>query len=397
VARVNYPTLAIALHRQGKHTQAEEALAFAEQARDEWLECMLDGLIGDMPSAVTWWEWLEFNTLYREAVIEITGAPPTDDPRFNALRERSLAAITFGDIFAFMDAGREQIDRRAWDQAATEFVKVLDQLPSSFRGATHEMRFCLEMVQQPEVFHRLTKLRPGDRRLRYARGRVYANGRQWKEAVADLKESLELLKQENARSGATTETGPIIGRAASLQELAALHLLAGDAAAHRKLCKEVIQDLPPLGDPMSSSCFSRACTLAPDAVSDWSIPLNLARQAVRGQPRVAWHLYALGIAQHRAGEHAEAIESLKKSLNVRPDWMGRSQNHAVLALACQHLGRDQEARQWLNQANAALREADRTVATWKFGYAASDYLSDWLSTQVLLAEAERILSEEDAH
>jgi tetratricopeptide (TPR) repeat protein len=384
--------LALALHLQGKHSEAEEALRVVEQARDEWLQTMLEGLYGAMP--FNWWDWIEFNVLHGEATTRITGSPPPTDARMRALYARGLAAITYGDLFTYMDTGREQTDRRAWDLAAANFVKVLDQLPAGFRAASQEMRFCVEMVQQREVFARLVELRPGDRRLWYARGRVYASGRQWAEAVADYKESLKLLKQDLARSGTTNETGPTIGRAVTMQELAALHLLAGDQAAYRDLCEAVIKELPELGDPVSSSCFSRACTLAPDTVTDWSIPLNLARQAVRGQPRVAWHLYALGLAQHRAAEHEEAIETLKRSLDARPGWMGRSQNHLVLALACHRLGRIAEARQWLDKANTARREADRIMATSKFGYAASDYLSDWLSTHVLLAEAENLLAGE---
>jgi tetratricopeptide (TPR) repeat protein len=143
------------------------------------------------------------------------------------------------------------------------------------------------------------------------------------------------------------------------------------------------------------SCLSRACTLTPDAVSDWSIPVNLARQAVREQPRLAWHVYALGIAQHRAGQHEESLQTLKRSLENRPDWMGRSQNHVALALACHDLGRTQEAQQWLREARSSLNAADRTMATSQFGFAASDFLSDWLCTLVLLDEAEKLLGQAD--
>jgi hypothetical protein len=40
-----------------------------------------------------------------------------------------------------------------------------------------------------------------------------------------------------------------------------------------------------------------------------------------------------------------------------------------------------------------LNETNRAAAGWKFGFAATDYLSDWLCAQVLLREAEKLLAE----
>jgi tetratricopeptide (TPR) repeat protein len=392
VHRVNYPTLALALHRQGKIREAEQALGRAEQARDQWIEYMLDRLIGTMP--FSWWDWLEFNVMYREAKTRIADSPPPEDARLAALYERGRAAIISGDAFAFMDAGREQVNRQAWDAAAANFVKVLDQLPLEFRSSTREMRFCIEMVQHPEVFDRLVELRPSDRRLWYARGQVHASRRQWTEAIADFSKSLEIVNQE-LQSGAAHEQGPQMARAVILHYLAAVKLLAGDQAGYRDLCATIVKEHARADSAIEASCLSRACTLTPDALADWSMPLDLARQAVDEQPRAAWHLYALGIAQLRAGQHQEAVQTLKRSLDVRPNWVGRSQNHVVLALACHRLGRVDQARQWLQEARWSLNEADRTLATSKFGFAASDYLSDWLCTHVLLAEAEKHLANDN--
>jgi hypothetical protein len=145
--------------------------------------------------------------------------------------------------------------------------------------------------------------------------------------------------------------------------------------------------------PIVLSCASRVCTMTPDAVADFSRPLEWASHAVEKQPRIAWHLFGLGIAQHRVGRHDEAIRSLKRSLAVNETWVGRGQNFAGLALAHHALGHDQEARQWLKQTRAWLKGIDRSAAGWPFGYAASDFLSDWLCGQVLLQEAEKLIAE----
>lgn len=61
-------------------------------------------------------------------------------------------------------------------------------------------------------------------------------------------------------------------------------------------------------------------------------------------------------------------------------------------MACRDLGREPEATQWLKQTNNWFDETNRSLAGQKYGFAASYYLSDWLSAQVLLIEAEKRLA-----
>jgi eukaryotic-like serine/threonine-protein kinase len=88
---INYPVLAMALHR-GKHdAEAREALASAAKAIDAWTEEMYRGPVGTMP--IPWFDWLECRIYYREATILITGSPPPDDPRLHVIQERALAIL----------------------------------------------------------------------------------------------------------------------------------------------------------------------------------------------------------------------------------------------------------------------------------------------------------------
>jgi hypothetical protein len=183
-----------------------------------------------------------------------------------------------------------------------------------------------------------------------------------------------------------------IGWSVTGQELGSLLLLAGDETGYQALCQSRVDVKVPENDSVLS-CVSRTCTMMPGAVNDFSVPLGMAALAVQQSPRTAWHLYALGIAQHRACQQDEAIQTLKRSLAVNETWVGRGQNYATLALACHSLGRDQEARQWLHQTRSWLNESNRNAASWKFGFAASDFLCDWLCAQVLLREAERLLAD----
>src|SRR5262249_35079837 len=162
-------------------------------------------------------------------------------------------------------------------------------------------------------------------------------------------------------------------------------------AAYRDLCANAMTVQDEVVDFASAQMLSRACTLAPNAVSDWSIPIRLAKLAVTKASDSAWHLFALGAAEFRAGQPAEAVQRLQKSLAVHPSWVGRGQNYAMLALACHQLGRHDEARRWLAQTKTWLEETNQIKAKRAFGYATSDYLVDWLSAQVLLAEAEGLI------
>ena len=389
VHKVNYPNLALALHHQGKTGEAKEALAAADQAKDQWAANMLTGLVGTMP--MNWCDWLEFLHLHRQATILVTGTPPSSDPQLAALHDRAVAAIRYGDVFTFMDTGREHVRRQAWEPAADSFAQVLDHLPDGFRGASQEMRFCVEMVQQAEVFERLVKLRPKNLWLPYARGRNYASAGKWAEAAAEYRKSLDLLAPDLSANGA--ERGPWIGWGAMSLELGALLLLADDQAGYEDVWKSVMEKPGVVELPIVLNSASRACTMAPDAAADFSRPLDWARYAVEKQPRIAWFQFGLGIAQHRAGQHEEAIGSLKRSLAVNETWVGRGQNFATLALAHHKLGHDQEARRWLKQTRTWLNQTNRAAAGWPFGYAASDFLSDWLGAQVLLREAENLIAE----
>jgi len=71
-------------------------------------------------------------------------------------------------------------------------AQVWDQLPHEFKPATTELRLCVEMVKQPEVFARLIELRPHNSELWRGRGRMHVMGRKWTQASADFAKMLEL-------------------------------------------------------------------------------------------------------------------------------------------------------------------------------------------------------------
>lgn len=389
IHRVNFATLALAQHHLGLHQEAEQSLSRAEEARNDWIDRMSTGMVDSMP--IDWWEWLSFEIWYREAHELITGQSLALEERLATIGKRALSAIHDDDVFTWMDAGREQVHHQSWNRAAAQFIKVLDQMHEYFRLSSQEMRFLVEMVHQPEVFARLVELRPNDRRLWIARGSVHSSERNWAKAFTDFERALELLKQDELSE---TEFGyPALGH--NLHVLGQLSLLKDDQPQFRQLCNTMIKEHSHYEDAFSAISISRACTLSPDGLTDWSIPLSLAQQAVDEQPRVPWYQFALGIACYRAEKYEEAIGSLNQSLEIGPNWLGRGQNHVVLAMAQQQLGRGEEARKSLARANACFNEMNRTMANSMFGFAASHFLGDWLCLQILLPEAEQLLENLD--
>ena len=391
IHRVNFAPLALAQHHLGLLQEAEQSLSQAEGARNDWIETMSTGMVDSMP--IDWWEWLSFEIRFREAHELITGQSLSLDERLATMEKRALAAIHDNDVFTWMDAGREQVRHQSWNSAAAQYIKVLDQMKEPFQWSSQELRFLVEMVQQPEVFARLVELRPHDLRLWIARGSVHSSERDWAKAFTDFERALELLKQKEPSATETEFGHPILGH--NIHILGLLSLLKGDQTRFRQLCNTIIKEHSHYEDAMPASCFSRVCTLSPDGLTDWSIPLGLAQQSVDEQPRLPWYQFALGIACYRAGKYEEAIGSLNQSLEMGPNWLGRGQNHVVLAMAQQQLGRGEEARKSLARANASFNEMNRTMANSKFGLATSYFLVDWLGLQILLPEAEQLLDDLD--
>jgi serine/threonine protein kinase len=387
VHRLNYVNLAMALFRQGKKAEANDALAQAQAAKEEWIQAMQKGAVGAMP--IGWEDWLEFLVLHREAIALIKDSSAESDSRLTAIYERALAAVTEGNDYSLMDTGREHVRRRAWDEAAGAFAQVLDGLPAGFKPSSSEMKFCIEMAQTPEVFDRLVRLREQDGRLWNARGRVYANSSEWVRAAACYARSLEILRPSLPAEVNLNQANAWWGYASLKLDLAALLLLAGDEPGYRELCQSLAKKAINSSDHFVLNSLARACSLAPNAIGDPAVAVRMAENSVRQRPRLAWYLFGLGLAQHRADQEEAAIQSLKRSLEVQPAWVGRGQNFATLALACHSLGREDEARQWLAKTQSWLRESNRNAANWRFGYAASDYMNDWLGAQILLAEAEK--------
>src|SRR5207237_4414283 len=135
-------------------------------------------------------------------------------------------------------------------------------------------------------------------------------------------------------------------------EYAALLLLSGDRPGYVKACAHLVDRCGKDKGPRSYH-VARACTLAPDAVADMSLPGRLAQKELQGS-REFWSLTEQGALAYRAGRFQEAVPLFEQSLRANPKPGAVVLNWLWLALAHQRLGKAEEARRWLGKAQAWL-------------------------------------------
>ena len=113
----------------------------------------------------------------------------------------------------------------------------------------------------------------------------------------------------------------------------------------------------------------RACTLVPDAVSDWSTVLALADRLVKMCPEEAVYLVTRGGVLYRSGRWKEALGPLTEGHRLLKDnpnpyrRLDDARSCSFLAMAHHRMGHRDEARKWFDrmveQTEAAM-EADRS-------------------------------------
>ena len=175
-------------------------------------------------------------------------------------------------------------------------------------------------------------------------------------------------------------------------EYAALLLLSGDRPGYVKACAHLVDRCGKDGGPRSYH-VARTCTLAPDAVADASLPGRLAEKELKDSAREFWSLTEQGALAYRAGRFQQAVPFFEQSLQADPKPGRAVLNWLWLALAKQRLGKAEEARRWLNKAQAWLdqyRDGMPARAEEEFGL----HLHNWLEAHVLRREAEALIQSE---
>ncbi len=94
---LNFPYLAMSLHRLDKADEARQELRNAREVLDQWAQAVFDRPNWFVPVPYWWYDWLECQVLYREAHRLIERSDPPEDPRLHVVRGRAFAALGRGD------------------------------------------------------------------------------------------------------------------------------------------------------------------------------------------------------------------------------------------------------------------------------------------------------------
>jgi tetratricopeptide (TPR) repeat protein len=211
-------------------------------------------------------------------------------------------------------------------------------------------------------------------------GRTHAARRQWAPAADDYARAL--------KRGPTDDGEWWF-------EQSALLLLSGDRLGYSRACAHMIEACGKAGGPRAYH-VARACTLAPDAVPDASLPGRLAEKELQASAGAFWSLTEQGALHCRAGRSPQAVALFEQSLRADPAPGKAVLNWLWLALAQQRLGESEEARRWLDKATAWLdqyRDGMPDSAEEELGL----HLHNWLEAHVLRREAEALIRPEERH
>jgi tetratricopeptide (TPR) repeat protein len=206
------------------------------------------------------------------------------------------------------------------------------------------------------------------------RGREHAARRRWELAAGDYARNL---------TRGPTEIGNL------LFEYAALSVLSGDIPAYARACARMSESSGKKGGPRPYH-VARACTLASGAVADLSLPDRLAEKELKASGREFWSLTEQGALAYRAGRFQQAVPYFEASLRADSSPGRAVLNWLWLALAEQRLGNADEARRWLNRAQAWLDQYRDGMPARAFEEVGLD-LHNWLEAHVLRREAEALI------
>ena len=213
------------------------------------------------------------------------------------------------------------------------------------------------------------------------RAETYLQKSEFSKAVADFSKAFEIEKGGNS---------PTAG-----YRLALAHLAASDIDGYRSACTRMREQFGYSKDPEEAHWLAWTCLLAPDAVDDYGLVVRLAEQAVEADPDSEVYLKTLGAILYRAGRFEEAVPRLTEANNLIEDPDTESNSSSAytwyfLAMAHHKLGRDAEAKKWLQK---ATEWTDKILGEHKEGTT----LLSWnrhLTLKLLREEAETLLGKD---
>lgn len=165
---------------------------------------------------------------------------------------------------------------------------------------------------------------------------------------------------------------------------ASLFLIRGDSEGYHRFCDVMLGRAASL-DGAETYVMARICAIARVSPVDPARVVKWANQGVSAN-HSPWDFHVLGLAQYRAGQLAEALESLTKA-NVK-GWRYHELSWFALALVHYRLGHPDEARQCFDKGIEWLARVGPSGPDQP----ANLLPQDWLEAQLLRREAEELMT-----
>jgi tetratricopeptide (TPR) repeat protein/WD40 repeat protein len=281
---------------------------------------------------------------------------------------------------AYEQRARAYTQLQQWDKALEDYSKALQHRADDWQlwhGRGYARWRLGGWDQALTDFSQGLKLNPRDPMLWSFRGLNLVELGCWQEAVADFSHALErndgagwvwggrglahaaLGQWDKAEADFTGAAQLEPGNSYLWYERALAHLAFGNRDDYRKVCADALAHFGKTTDPMEATWLASVCALVPNAVTDASRPVQLARRAVAGRPQGYAAARALGAALLRAGDLEAAVRELSRASALQKDapttWL-------LLAMAHHRLGHAGEARQWLDRGLHWIEQASRRRA-----------------------------------
>ena len=177
-----------------------------------------------------------------------------------------------------------------------------------------------------------------------------------------------------------------------------MRIFLGDLDGYRQVCHKMKALFRGTFGMQFAWDILRTCSLSDDPNSDSEVLVRLAQNAADSRPGNWYGLYLLGLAEHRAGQHAQAAERLRQAIAATSDPNEKVLAYPVLAMAFHHAGHPIEARQALQATAEAIdlrtEQMYRGSARGGFvglGPAGEFAWWDWIECQVYYRQAKLLL------
>ncbi|MCI0459791.1 MAG: tetratricopeptide repeat protein, partial [Gemmataceae bacterium] len=421
---MNFPVLAMALHRSGQTDAARQELDNSRKQLGRWMDAGIR-VRGRPVQWASWYDWAEFQVYHAEAHRLIEGSPPPEDPRLHVLRGWAFAGLGRTDRAApeyqravqlapneygiRLAAFRFHADSKRWPDAKAELIAMKRLRPRDAGVSVEAFRSFADNGNRDRAAAEhaaAVKLNPDDLRVLLERHRYHHERGEPKEAAAayveatrdrandipfriklgDVCAGVRLWATARGEYARILDAGILgdgeLNRNAWLR-LAVLQLYLGDVDDYRRTCARLVERHGADDDWRTMVALIRLCLLHPDPGVDPARLAELGKRLTGTGDNPSMGVHAAAIISLRLGKNDVDLQALRAALK-KYQW---DTQRVALARVLHANGDYFSARNLMNQVRVENRKVDPTTGStgiWDIN----------LETQLWYRQAEAVIQSE---